>query len=281
MQRFLSDAQIAQIWDIVQEEGIVSNVMPTVDRWGEPFTIFEGWRDVEAIAYLVYSTFPDVANENAPTWEHLPADRRPNPAHHIEWAIGEYGFSDQFDLCSHCSAAIDHTDYQPDHWYNVGGELLCGDCTRKDKDLGDDYLTHSAYQLEEDGDCIYTRLAHPGDHGFVCVNGHSSDFCAVDYHDDHPQYAGILTYCDRLELSRLAKAARLIDPSIQIVFNYVYTFSGSNVIWARFNPSANVEFPFYNDGDWDTQDGDMGNMILGYALGRVFAKYESLRKGSK
>lgn len=287
MKRLLSDADLAQIWELAQEEVIAPDVTPTVDTNGDSFTIFGGWRDVETIAQIIYSTFPDLAKENAPTWEHLPADRRPAPEHHTEWAIGEYGFSGQFQTCSNCYVAIDTMDYQPDHvWLADLGELYCGDCLRKDKNLADDYLTYNACHLEEEGNCIYTRLAHPDDHGFVCLNGHSSDFCSGDYHDDHPEYKGTLTYCDSLELRRLAKAARLIDPAIQIVFNYVYTFCGSNVIWARFNPNENMEFPFYNNGDWDFNYAENAlpgatDHVLGYALGRVFVKYESLRKGSK
>lgn len=277
MQRATTDEQLEQIWEMVVESG--NAPVRTVDRYGDLFTIFDGWNQVEEIAQIVYSNFTVLTTENAPSWDHLPEDRRPDPMHHIEWAIGEFGFKDQFQTCSNCYVAIDTTDYQPDHvWLADLGELLCGDCLRKDSNMQDDYLTYSAARLEEDGDCIYTRMAHPAEHGFVCVNGASTEFCLTDYSDDHPNYHSALTYADTLELRRLAKAARLIDSSIQIVFHYTYTFSGSNVIWARFNPNENVEFAQYqNDssktGVWYTTEEDSNRAALGYALSRVFAKY--------
>lgn len=276
--RLTTDEQLEEIWNLVIEAGIAP--IRTVDRWDDAFTIFEGWNHVEEVARLIYGNFVVLTTEHAPTWVHLPQDRQPDPYHHIEWAIGEFGFTDQYSTCSHCYVAIDETAYHEDHWRNSAtGEVTCGDCLRNEPSWGDDYLTDMAAQLCEDGNGIIVRMANPSApaHNFVCINGESSRGWGYYYDNDsdHPDYDSRLTYADRERLQRLGKAAQIIDPRLQIVYAYS---GGSNRIWARFNPNDNVEYSFYGDNSgWDTQDGDMGNMVLGYAIGRVIAKWVKLQ----
>lgn len=265
MQRLTTDEQLEQIWDVVIEAGIAP--IRTVDRWGEPFTIFEGWNHVGLVRELVVAVLPiELVEAN-----------EPSDTDHLEWAIGEFGFTDQYSTCSNCYVAIDDCDCQPDHWrHSVTGEITCGDCLRKEKSWADDYLTDMANQLREDGDSIVKRLADPGDHEFVCLNSTAAnEYCRDECNPDHPDYDSRLTYADREWMQRLGKAVELIDSRLQIVYSYE---GGANLIWARFNPSENVEFSFYGSNDkWDTQDGDMGNMVLGYAIGRVIAKWVQLQ----
>lgn len=274
MQRLTTDEQLEQIWEAVIEAGIAP--IRTEDSNGDPFTIFGGWNHVGKVAEIIRQVLPaEVTAEISPLF---PALSYTDNCPAIEWAIGEFGFEDQYSTCSNCYVAIDDYDYNPDHWrHSATGEITCGDCLRNNKDWADDYLIDMADQLREDGNGIIVRLANPSDHDFVCINGESSKYYGdSEIHlADHPDYDSRLTYADRERLQRLGKAAQIIDPRLQIVYAYL---GGSNRIWARFNPNENVEFSFCGDnGEWDTQDGDMGNMVLGYAIGRVIVKWVQLQ----
>lgn len=277
MQRLTTDEQLEQIWNAAIEAGIAP--IRTMGSNGDPFTIFDDWDNVSRVAEIIRQVLPADVLEQAPNWLHLPEDRRPDPDHHLEWAIGEFGFTDQYSTCSNCYMAIDETDYNPDHWrHSATGEITCGDCLRGEKSWGDDYLTDMAYQLREDGDSIIKRLANPSDHGFVCINGESSKYYGDSESEihltDHPDYDSRLTYADRDWLQRLGKAAELIDPRLQIVYAYL---GGSNRIWARFNPNENVEFIIYNEHGWGTFTESEDNQTLGYAISRVIAKWVVLQ----
>lgn len=189
MSRLTSDEQLEQIWNLVIEAGIAP--VRTHDRWGEPFTIFEGWTQVEAVADIVFNYVPAEILGDVPTWGHLPEDKRPDLRHHIEWAIGEFGFDDQYSTCDNCYTAIDTTDCQPDHYCDYDlGVILCGDCVRKDKNAADDYLSYMARKMEEDSDSIIKRLANPLDHGFVCFNSTAAQqYVSSECEPDHPAYS--------------------------------------------------------------------------------------------
>lgn len=286
MQRLTSDEQLEQIWDLVIEEGIAPT--RTVDQWGDVFTIFESWDHVEKVAEVIFSNFAVLSDESAPSWEHLPESRRPNPYHHIEWAIGEFGFDDQYQTCSDCYCAIDTSGgYANYFWFVEVGDLICGDCIRKNDGLQDDYLSYLAQYFEEERSGVNKHLADPDKHGFAPLNARSSGFvCAVDHPSDHPEYKQWLTYGDSDELVLFCKAAKLIDPNLQIVWAYD---GGSNVLWARFNPNNNIEFPV-GDGVWGwgfeyAEKCPVGAVdhVLGYVLGLVFNKYATLhnKKGTK
>lgn len=275
MQRLTTDDQLEQIWNAAIEAGIAP--IRTEDSNGDPFAIFEDWGEVEKIHDLVCHLLPVAVTEHAPTWEHLPEERRPNPAHHIEWAIGEFGFSDEYSTCSNCYVAINTHSYNPDHWWHYeAGEILCGDCTRANVHMQEEYLSYAASKLEEEGQSIMTRLASPDDHGFVCVNSTSAEqYVRDECNPDHPDYDSRLTYADRLWLQRLGKAARLVDPALQIVY---VCHGGSNLIFARFDPNANVEFSAMNGNHWEYSDNDDNQAALGYALRLVFAKWVRLQE---
>lgn len=269
MQRLTTDEQLEQIWEAVIESG--NAPIRTVDSNGDSFVIFDGWDHVRRVRDVVVEVLPtELVKENEPFGSDPDS---------LEWAIGEFGFDDQYSTCSNCYAAIDFYGNHFDYWrHSVTGEITCGNCLRREKDWADDYLTDMAYQLREDGDSIIVRLANPGDHEFVCINGESSKYYGDDSNvclTDHPDYDSRLTYADREWMQRLGKAAELIDSRLQIVYSCE---GGANLIWVRFNPNENVEFSFCTDnGEWDTQDGDMGNMVLGYAIGRVIAKWVRLQ----
>lgn len=279
MQRLTSDEQLEQIWNLVIEEGIAP--IRTVDQWGDTFTIFEGWAHVEKVAEVIFSNFTVLSEESAPSWEHLPESRRPNPYHHIEWAIGEFGFDDQYHACSDCYCAIDTSGMNENYFcFAELGDLVCGDCIRKNEALQDDYLSYIAQHFEEEPHGINRHLADPNNHGFVPLNARSSGFvCAEDHPGNHPEYREWLTYGDSDEIVRFQKAARLIDPNLQIVWEYS---GGSNVLWARLDPNANIEYPV-SDGVWGWGYGyaekcpaGAVDHVLGYVLSLVFGKYVNL-----
>lgn len=286
MSRLTTDEQLEQIWNAAIEAGIAP--IRTVDRSNDPFAIFDGWEGVEAIAELVNANFAELAEEHAPTWAHLPRDRQPDPRHHIEWAIGEFGFSDQFSTCSHCYAAIDTNSIYADHHQNsVTGEIACGDCLRSHPDFADDYLSDMASQMTDDAHYVYVNVANPSAaaHNFVCINGESSKYWGDDNSDlyltDHPDYDSRLTYASREAMQRLGIAAQRVDPHLQIVYA---SMGGSNRIWARFNPNENMEYSAVNertsinDEIWGYSDEDTGFAVLGYAIGRVIAKWVQLQE---
>lgn len=284
MQRLTSDEQLEQIWEAAIDGGFAP--IRTVDQWGEEFTIFDGWAQVEKVNDLVRELLPpDFLSDNAP----IADDRMLYPEHHIEWAIGEFGFDDQYQTCSDCYCAVNTDGMNPNYFFFAElGELLCGDCIRKDTGLQDDYLTYLAQHFEDERSGVIKQLADPDKHGFIYLNFRSA-CCIRDEvagESDHPEYRQWLTYGDSDEIGLLQKAAKLIDPNLQIVWAYA---GGSNVLWARFNPNENIEFPFA-DGDrkWDYEYAEkcpVGAVdhVLGYVLGLVFNKYVSLhnKKGSK
>lgn len=290
MQRLLSDEQVKQIWELAREQDIAPNADVTLDRNGDPFTVFDSWEDVEAIAEIINVTFPEFAQENTPSWEHLPEKKRPNPYHHIEWAIGEYGFSDQFQTCSHCMVAIDTQDSWPYYYWNEDtSEIICGDCLKSDPDWASEYLSYCAARLRTNAECVYSYMVDPDKCGFVCLNEYSSDYYVPSDTTDHPAYDRRLDYAKHEELIRLGKAAHIIDPNLEIV--YTYRHSSSVVLWARFNPNQSYDFALCSGGRWysyDLNSGDVEielnviNPALGYAIGRMFAKFGQLtNKGSK
>lgn len=270
MQRLTSDEQLEQIWNAAIEEGIAP--IRTTDSYGDPFVIFDDWNEVENIYDLTLRILPKEVLDEAPIY---PTERLLYPAHHIEWAIGEFGFSDQFQTCSNCYVAIDTEDYNPDHWWSEEG-YLCGDCTRKNSDWADDYLTYLASHLEEHSESVITRLAQPDDHGFVCINSTSAQqYVRDECNPDHPAYDSRLTYADHAWLHRLGKAARLVDPNLQ----FVYTQSGgANLIFARWNPNESAEYATVNGYKWSIGDSDTNGGALGYAIGRVMVKWAQLQE---
>lgn len=282
MQRVTSDSQLEYVWAKALAAG-VNNPTRTVDRWGEPFTIFGEWSEVEAVAAIIYAELPSICEEFAPSWGHLPQDRQPDPRHHIEWAIGEFGFSDQYSTCDNCYTAICTDDmYQDFYLDNDQGFYMCGDCLRKNKNFADDYLAYCARKLEEEGCPVIKRMANPADFGFVCLNAKASYYtCQVDHPSDHPNYPDLLTFAGSEEVRKLAKAARLIDPSLQVVY---YSDGGCNVIFARFNPSDNGYYADHDGDNWreyPMDDGDgvtAPSALFGYATSRMFAKWRTLAK---
>lgn len=286
MQRLTTDEQLEQIWDAVIETG--NAPIRTVDQWGDTFTIFEGWSEVGKMGEVIADILPaDFVADNAPKWEHLPEDRRPDQNHHIEWAIGEFGFSDSYSTCEQCYCAVNinsmHAYY---HWF-VDGVLVCGDCIKKSPDDQDQYLAEHATPDPDQNRCGINRgLADPSDHGFVLINARSSEaICAVDHPVDHPEYKHWLTWGGDEEAKRLQRAGRLIDPNLQIVWEYS---GGHTILWARLDPNANTEYPVVGGwGDWGYEYADKlpaGALdhLLGYVLSLAFAKYAILHsKGSK
>lgn len=273
MQRLTSDEQLEMIWNAAIEAGIAP--IRTEDSNGDPFVIFDGWDEVENIYDLTLRILPKEVLDQAPKFEGR-REYKINPAHHLEWAIGEYGFSDQFQTCSNCYAAIDTTDYQPDHWFdNDTGDLLCGDCIRKDENLADDYLSFMAKYLADYSEPITKRLAQPDDHGFVCINSTSAQqYVRDECNPDHPAYDSRLTYANSTWMQRLGRAARLVDPNLQ----FVYTQSGgANLIFARWNPNESAEYATVNGYKWSIGDSDTNGGALGYAIGRVMVKWAQLQ----
>lgn len=281
MQRLTSDEQLEQIWNLAIEAGIAP--VRTQDRDGDPFTIFDSWDNVEAVAELICVNLPEFATENAPSWEHLEESKRPNPYHHIEWAIGEFGFSDQYSTCDNCYTAIDTCDYQPDHYWDYDlGVIMCGDCVRKDKSAADDYLSYMARKLEEEGQAIIKRLADPLDHGFVCLNSTSAmQYVSQECEPDHPAYSHLLTYYDGEAIGKFAKFARLTDERLQIVYEFN---GGSNLLYARWNTNASFEVAHWIGlGEWREvelspeveEDKEKFDLLLGYALTVVFRRFHN------
>lgn len=277
--RQISDEQVESIWEKAMESShTYGNITQTIDESGDIFTIFTSWREVETLAELIYEVLPQsVIDDCAPTWAHLPEDKRPNPLHHIEWAIGEFGFDDQFVTCSQCYSAIDTCDSMPMHGYNYDvGELYCRNCLKDNKgDCAEMYISYCAHHLEDDGE-ILRWMIDPADYGYILTNPQQAYGPYSRYDDfldkyegvenfpleDHPDLPYDLTHPDSNELQRLAKAARLIDENLRIVAQY--GDYSTYLIWAKFNEPISEDDPATN------------LIILNYALSRVFAKYKLL-----
>lgn len=276
--RQTTEEQLEQIWNAALSGDIAPNASRTVDQWGNEMTIFDGWREVEQLADLVYSILPaDFIADNAPTFEHLkfPVDAR----HHIEWAIGDFGFSDQFETCSHCYVAIDIYDSYPRYYYDGDlGEIVCDDCLRKDSAKAEDYLSHCARHLEDSNrEIARPHFVEPHDHGYIALNPYSAygeyaygDFL-IKYEgienfplEDHSEFPRSLSYADDKDLARLAKAVKLIDPSVMLLASYIPSGYGGYLYWAKFETEV-------------SDDPAVNLAILQYAIGCIFAKYQSLR----
>lgn len=270
--RLTTDEQLELIWNAVIERG--NPPIRTVDRWGDIFTIFDGWNQVEDCDRIAREVLPPEVIELAPV-DRVVNGYTVDASHHIEWAIGEFGLDDQYSTCDHCYTAICTDDPYPYYWLDDAGGCLCGDCLKANKDFADNYLSHAARHLE-DGEVsdIDRHLANPEEHGFICLNFGSACCVRSESHGmDHPAYDSRLTYCDREIMQLLGKAARLIDPNLQIVYGYD---GGSNVIWARFDPNANLEYPTVENGSFTIVNEDPAGIALGYVIGLVFAKFGTL-----
>lgn len=283
MQPLLSTEQVNHVMEVITNPPlcrVINAPTMTVDRWGDRFFIFEGWGDVRLVRDTVCELYPEQAAE---------VSRLAGDYPQLEYMIGEIGFSDQYQTCDHCQTAIQTDDPNPYYHYDSDqGYFLCGDCLKNNHDFADDYLSYMAYHLEDSGDCIYTHFADPSAFGFVCLNNRNR-YCREDHPRNHPDYISSLDYASCDDLRRLGKAARLIDPSLQIVYSYEHTYSGSVILWARFNPNESRDWAYLanGDGDWAKQvDWDWQpdpttepeGMILGYAVSRMFAKYAKLTR---
>lgn len=275
MQAGLSSEQLAQLWEVAQSAGVYPTV--TRDRWGDSLVIFEDWRDVCKVAGLI----PSVAT--AEQLEQYPATAISGDYPHIDYFVGDYSFSDEYGTCAHCGVAIYTEDMQPDHYCDGDqGFYMCGDCLRANKDFADDYLSYCAYHLEDDPGCAYERMANPADHGFLCLNPDSGELIArEDNPADHPGFPHWLSYGNHDDFKRLGKAARLIDPNLQVVCSYEHASGGVVRIWARFNPNEALIIPAHQSwGNWGEVDYTPElpgiDQMLGYVCGLVFDKFRKL-----
>lgn len=278
--RQTSDAQLEQIWSAATERDICPNALRTIDQWGNEITIFTGWGDVEAMADLVYSILPGpFIADHAPSWPHAkyPID----PRHHIEWAIGDFGFEDQYQTCSHCNVAIVTDDPYPRYYYDEDlGDITCDSCLKANPSFAEDYLAYCARHLEN-GDrreIARPHFADPSEYGYIPLNPYTAygeyaygDFL-IKYEglenfplEDHSEFPHWLNYADDKDLDRLGKSARLIDPNIQLVAQYNPRGYGAYLYWAKFEIEPEDIPP------------SVALAILQYAIGLVFTKYKALR----
>lgn len=274
--RQTTDDQLEAIWSAAQEGDIAPNAWRGVDQWGNEITIFGSWREVEQIAEVVYTVLPqEMIDEYQPTFanRHYEVDKR----HHIEWAIGDFGFDDQYSTCSSCGVAIDIHDYHPRHYVDYdASEITCADCIAKH--YADEYLAYCARHMADNIGEIARDFVEPSEYGYILLNPYSgygeyaySD-CLIKYDglpnfplNDHPDLPHDLSYADRKGLARLAKSNRLVDDNIMLFAQYRYS---GYLFWAKFEN--------------DQHDDPIVNLaILNYGITRIFAKYNKLRMEGK
>lgn len=285
MESVLDSGLVDAIWQRADDEGI--DVNRTNDEWGNPITIFQGWDDVEKIGQIGYSIIPpEIARDYAPTFVDRGNKYVPNPLHHIEWMIGEFGFDDQYITCSQCYCAIDTHDYQSAPHYNLDlGEIYCRDCLRTNAgDSATAYLEYVAAHLEDNGE-IASTILEPQEYGYIPINPYSAygeyyygDFL-IKYEgispfpdNDHEEIRGsfVLDYPNHEEIKRLGKSARLIDPNLKVIAQYAPHGRSTYLFWAKFEDEP-------IDGATD-DDKATNYAILQYTIGLVLKKYQALRK---
>lgn len=277
--RQTTDEQLEQIWDAAQERDIAPNVSRTVDQWGNEMTIFGSWREVEAIAEIVYTVLPQqMIDDYQPTFANR--DYMVDGRHHIEWAIGDYGFEDQFQTCSHCYVAIDIYDSYPRFYVDYDlSEIICADCLKKDSTMAENYLAYCARHLEDthnQREIARPHMVEPSEHGYICLNPYSAygEYAYGDFlvkHDglenfpleDHAEYPNSLTYADDKDLTRLGRSVRIIDTNVMLLASYIPSGYSGYMFWAKFENEA-------------SDDPAINLAILQYAVGRIFAKYHDL-----
>lgn len=276
--RQISDEQLQEVWNVAEQNDIFCNISRTVDENGDEFTIFGSWREVEAMAEIIYSTLPQsVIDDYAPSWSHLPEDRKPNPHHHIEWAIGDFGFEDEYAICSQCYSAINEHDYMPMHGHNLDlGEIYCRGCLETNRgDSAQAYLEYCANHLEDEGEILRT-VVDPAQYGYIYLNPlqcygewRYGDFL-LKYEgmphfplEDHADLPYALSYADITGIRRLGKAARLIDDNLRVIAQYG-SYS-TYMLWAKFETEV-------------ADDPAINLAILQYAVSRMFAKWRSINK---
>lgn len=281
MQRITDDEQLRLIWDRVDEQNI--DTTRTRDLWDEEITIFEGWGDVDKVASIIFSVLP----------AQMVADQSTDP-HHIEWAIGDFSFSDQYSTCSHCNRAVDVHDGNPEprYWYDDTGDMTCDICMRDNADFQSDYLTFVAAHLGGNSydqwhpQIAYAHMADPSDHGYLCLNPMrgSHKYSAhpdADFLDkleskglpieDHPDWSDHwFTWGIEDSANRFGRAARLIDPALQIVPQWDRLYSTTVLYWVR-----------WDENNTPSEDDPItSRAILLYAVSRAIAKYgDLLRRG--
>lgn len=115
----------------------------------EPFLIVESWEQVRRLASL--AAVPALVARGA---DYPDLDERVN-----------YGFSDEYDTCSHCGRLIrtspDSYSWQPD-FIVTDGEILCSECIEADPESIIDELKNTQHPLPPD--------VNPAEHGWARVN---------------------------------------------------------------------------------------------------------------
>ena len=276
--RLTTDQQFEQILTLAREDQSIY-FDHTHDRWGESLIIFEDWSSVEKVGQIVYSNLTilsEDSRESIPTYKQ---SRYPvNPYHHIEWAIGEFGFTDQWQTCSHCHTAIDTQDmHLTDYWFDGDmGDLICPDCLRTNQDFQGDFLNYCAKHLgDSERQTFHTSAVHPGDHGFICLNNYSTQYDPDLPMVDCPNWRGHLDTANDKDFTNLARAVRTIDPNIQIVTTWGRYSGGVYVFWARFENTPDLP-SLGNDAPTDSTQA----LILEYAIGIVLQKWATITWGN-
>lgn len=282
MSRQISDEHFELIWSRIEEE-IPNYPTRTNNQWDEPIIIFGDWADVEKVAEIVYTTLPQsVIDDLAPSFLHLPYEV--NPHHHIEWAIGDYSFTDSYMQCAHCQRAIDIQDYIGPRYYidYVMGDLICDICLRENSDFREDYLSYCVAHLEEESTIAYSHLADPIDYGYICINAASAygDYGLDDWLnrigsgsnqliEDIDDWPNGLTYpSGDIEVRRLAQSARLVDEHIHLLAQYHPTYGNAYMYWLKWADGYN---PIEDEPH-------TSRAILLYAASRILSRYEQLRR---
>lgn len=281
--RQTTEEQLEQIWNAATERDIAPNVSRTIDQSGNEITIFGSWREVEAIAEIVYTVLPQQTIDDCqPTFANR--DYTVDGRHHIEWAIGDFGFEDQFQTCSHCCVAIDIHDSWPRYYVDYDlGEIVCDDCLKKDSTMAYEYLAYCARHLGDHDarEIARPHFVEPSDHGYIALNPYSSygeyaygDFL-IKYEGienfptkDHSEFPHGLSYADDKDLARLGKSVKLIDTNVMLLASYTPSGHSGYMYWAKFENEV-------------SDDPTVNLAILQYAIGRIFAKYQTLRNQGK
>lgn len=278
--RQTSDEQLEEIWSRAEGDNIYAT--RTTDQWGNEITLFDGWKDVEKIADIVYEALPQqMIDDYQPTFANR--DYTVDGRYHIEWAIGDFGFTDQYDTCSHCYVAIDTQDYDgPRYWYDeIAGDLLCDTCIKANPRLAEEYLAYCARHLGDRG--VHTFIAQyyfcePSEYGYICINPYTAygeyryDDFLMKYEglsnfprEDHAYYKSSLDYADDKAFARLGKSLRLIDPNIQMIAQCNFKGYGPYLYWAKFETDLEPEV-----------SPEVNLRVLQYAISLVMMKYHKL-----